>query len=73
MKRTTTRKVSPSKSKASRKKKDAAEAETKVSRTHKPEEMGLEEWQIRLRRQFAESQPFRLENLLNFLLPPQQT
>lgn len=62
MKRTT-RKTSTSKSTVSRKKKTSAETETKVSRTHKPEDMGLEEWQTRLRRQFAESQSFRLVNV----------
>jgi hypothetical protein len=63
MKRVTTRNATPSKSKTPLKKKHAEEAETKVSRTHKPEDMGLKEWQTRLRRQFAESQPFRLENV----------
>lgn len=63
MTRSTTRKDSFSKPKTSRKKKIAAEAETKVSRAHKPEEMDLEEWQTRLRKQFAESQTFRLVNV----------
>ena len=34
----------------------------KVSRTHKPEDLNLEEWQRQLRRQFGEQQAFRLEN-----------
>jgi superfamily II DNA or RNA helicase len=63
MKRTITRNTTPSNSKTSRKKKTASEAESKVSRTHKPDGMGLEEWQTWLRKQFAENQPFRLENI----------
>lgn len=63
MKHTTTGKASPYNSKSSRKKYISAEAEPKVSRTHKPEEMGLEEWQSRLRKQFAENQTFQLENV----------
>ncbi|HEY3245528.1 MAG TPA: ATP-dependent helicase, partial [Phycisphaerae bacterium] len=35
----------------------------KVSRLHKPPKMELREWQIALRRQFAEDQPFELRNL----------
>jgi hypothetical protein len=57
------RKTAPSNSKTSRKKNIPAETDPKVSRIHKPEEMGLEEWQTRLRKQFAENQPFRLENI----------
>lgn len=34
----------------------------KVSPTHRPDDMGVEEWQILLRRQFAEKQEFKLEN-----------
>ncbi|GJQ59583.1 MAG: DEAD/DEAH box helicase [Candidatus Scalindua sp. AMX11] len=34
----------------------------RVSKTHKPEELGLEEWQRILRKQFAEQQNFRLNN-----------
>lgn len=63
MKRTTTAKASPSKSKKSGKKKTVADAAPKVPRTHKPDEMGLEEWQTRLRSQFAEIQPFQLKNV----------
>ena len=63
MKRTTTRKASPPKSKSIKKTKPAQQAQPTVTRTHKPEDMGLEEWQTRLRRQFAENQPFRLENI----------
>ena len=34
-----------------------------LSRLRKPEDMSLEDWQIGLRREFAESQKFRLKNL----------
>ncbi len=36
---------------------------TKVSRTRKPEEMSLEQWQVALRRQFAEKQDLRIANV----------
>ena len=62
MNRTSARKAASPKSKASTKKKIAAETETKVSRTHKPEEMELEEWQTCLRKQ-----------ALNSLLEPPDT
>ncbi|HYC90934.1 MAG TPA: DEAD/DEAH box helicase [Thermoanaerobaculia bacterium] len=39
------------------------DAEPRVSRLHRPEEMPLEEWQRRLRKQYATEQPFRLENI----------
>ncbi len=35
----------------------------KISRLRKPEEMSLEQWQIALRRQFAQKQNLRLANL----------
>ena len=35
----------------------------KTPRTHKPEDMSLEEWQIALRREFGQEQKFKLENL----------
>jgi superfamily II DNA or RNA helicase len=35
----------------------------KLSRTRKPDEMTLEEWQIALRREFGRQQKFRLKNL----------
>lgn len=35
----------------------------KISRVRKPEEMSLEQWQIALRRQFAQKQDFSLANL----------
>lgn len=35
----------------------------KVSRTRKPEEMSLEQWQVALRRQFAEKQDLRIANV----------
>jgi len=47
-----------SKSKRSRKK-----AVKKTPRTHKPEGMTLEQWQIALRREFGREQKFKLENL----------
>jgi len=34
----------------------------KISRSHQPPEMSLEDWQRELRRQFGSEQPFRLEN-----------
>ncbi|MFO0927190.1 MAG: DEAD/DEAH box helicase [Gemmataceae bacterium] len=37
----------------------------RVSRTHKPPQMSLDEWQIELRRQFGREQPFRLVNAGN--------
>ena len=36
---------------------------TRISRLRKPEDMPLEQWQIALRRQFAEKQNFRLKNI----------
>jgi superfamily II DNA or RNA helicase len=36
---------------------------TKISRLRKPEDMPLEQWQIALRKQFAEKQNFRLKNI----------
>jgi len=35
----------------------------KLSRTHKPEDMSVEEWQVALRRQFGREQAYELENL----------
>lgn len=63
MKLTATLNASTAKTKISRKTKTAPEAETRVSRTLKPDDMELEEWQTRLRRQFAEGQPFQLKNV----------
>ena len=37
----------------------------KISRLHKPEDMGLEQWQIALRKQYAEKQNFILKNIGN--------
>lgn len=34
----------------------------KVSRTHKPDDMGLEEWQRLFRKQYGEQQDYKLEN-----------
>ncbi len=55
------------KSKSSRKSKtkrksSKARKVTKISRLRKPEDMPLEQWQIALRRQFAQKQNFRLKN-----------
>ncbi len=36
---------------------------TRISRVRKPEEMSLEQWQVALRRQFAERQDYRATNL----------
>lgn len=44
------------------KKEKKKSARLRVSKTHKPKELGLEEWQRILRRQFAEQQNFRLNN-----------
>jgi superfamily II DNA or RNA helicase len=38
---------------------------TKISRLRKPEDMPLEQWQIALRKQFAQKQNFRLKNFGN--------
>ena len=35
----------------------------KISRLRKPEDMPLEQWQIALRKQFAQKQNFRLKNI----------
>ncbi|MDZ7619922.1 MAG: SNF2-related protein, partial [Patescibacteria group bacterium] len=35
----------------------------KLSRTRKPEDMSLDQWQVELRRQFGREQPFTLENV----------
>jgi len=35
----------------------------KISRTHKPDGVALEDWQRALRKQFGEQQPFILENV----------
>ena len=44
------------------KKKKKKAIKLKVSKTHKPEDIGLEEWQRILRKQFAEQQKFKLKN-----------
>ena len=36
--------------------------DSKLSRTHKPEDMPLEAWQIELRKQFGREQKFLLKN-----------
>lgn len=63
MKPSTTGKSSSSKAKTSPKNKIQQEVDPKVSRTLKPEDMELEEWQTRLRKQFAEGQQFQLKNV----------
>jgi hypothetical protein len=45
------------------KKKASRPATPKVSRTLKPDDMELEEWQRLLRRQFGEQQQFQLKNI----------
>ncbi len=47
----------------SRKKTPRAGKVTKISRLRKPEDMPLEQWQIALRKQFAQKQNFRLKNM----------
>src|SRR5205814_10172494 len=44
-------------------KKARRRAKPKLSRLHKPDNLSLEEWQIRLRREFGRGQKFRLKNL----------
>jgi len=41
---------------------DGPPRKPKLSRTKKPAEMSLEDWQVELRRQFGREQPFRLAN-----------
>ena len=55
---------SPKTAKQAQKRKGSQNRRTRgVSRTRKPEEMSLEQWQIALRRQFAEKQDLRLTNV----------
>ena len=49
----------PASKKKARRRAEAA----KVSRLHKPDDMSLEEWQTRLRRQFGRDQKFALKNV----------
>ena len=51
-----TRKTKPKSSKA-------AKAKPKISHLRKPEDMPLEQWQIALRKQFAQKQDFHLKNI----------
>lgn len=44
-------------------KKSKAPAEPRLSRTRRPGNLSVEEWQIRLRRQFGQEQSFQLNNL----------
>jgi hypothetical protein len=54
-------------------------ARLKISRTHKPEDLELEEWQLQLRQQYGEQQEYHLENrddhpiFSNFLLTNPQS
>jgi len=48
-----------------RKKASKGRKVTKISRLRKPEDMPLEQWQIALRKQFAQKQNFRLINIGN--------
>lgn len=43
-------------------KKNAEPRKPRLSRTHKPAQMSLDEWQVELRRQFGREQSFRLAN-----------
>ncbi len=52
-----------SRSKAAKKAKRKAKAEIRLSRTHKPDGMALEDWQRELRRQFGREQAFLLKNV----------
>ena len=45
-----------------RPRKKAKKQKPRLSRTHKPDHMSLEEWQIELRKQFGRDQKFRLVN-----------
>ncbi|MBN2133258.1 MAG: DEAD/DEAH box helicase [Sedimentisphaerales bacterium] len=47
---------------ARRRKKAGRRKTAKISRVQKPEEMSLEQWQIALRRQYAQKQDLRLKN-----------
>lgn len=46
-----------------KKKQRAKSSPVKTSRTHKPDHMTLEEWQIALRREYGRSQEFQVKNL----------
>jgi SNF2 family DNA or RNA helicase len=60
-----TDKKSTTRKKIATKKKTSRPAAPKVSRTLKPDDMELEEWQRLLRRQFGEQQQFQLKNVGN--------
>ena len=57
-----TRKQSASASKSEKTLK-AVSIQPKISRTHKPDDIAVEEWQRVLRRQFGEKQDFVLNNM----------
>jgi superfamily II DNA or RNA helicase len=63
MVKTTTDKKRTTQKKTTARKKTSRPAVPKVSRTLKPDDMELEEWQRLLRKQYGEQQPFRLENV----------
>jgi superfamily II DNA or RNA helicase len=52
----------PDPSAAPRRKKKGTSKKARLSRTHKPPQMSLEDWQIELRRQFGREQKFKLVN-----------
>jgi len=59
-----TSKIQTGKKKSNASKTKAAGAvPRKTSRTHKPDDMTLEQWQIALRHEFGQEQKFKLENL----------
>ncbi|MGA2233198.1 MAG: DEAD/DEAH box helicase, partial [Tepidisphaeraceae bacterium] len=49
--------------KSAPRRKRPAKTQPKLSRTHKPDDMTLEAWQIALRRQFGREQKFKLKNV----------
>ncbi|MEW6379801.1 MAG: DEAD/DEAH box helicase [bacterium] len=57
------RRESTIKSKKEKSSAAAAPKTKKLSRTHKPEDMTVEQWQVELRRQFGREQNFLMENI----------
>src|SRR3954464_15758858 len=55
--------AAPAQSRRSDKKKSRKSKKAKTPRTHKPEGMSLEDWQIALRREFGREQKFKLRSL----------
>jgi len=60
---TSTRQRSSQQSGRSARSRRRRKAVVKLSRTHRPENMSLEDWQTQLRRQFGREQKFQLKNL----------